>query len=56
MQLHVRIRQKLGIITFVIVVNNEQVRIWEAVSFLLFYIIYIIVVVVIGYIRVSSSN
>ena len=33
-----------------------QVFIWEAVSFLLFYIIYIVVVVVIGYLRVSPSN
>ena len=39
-----------------IILTNEQVRIWEAISFLLFYIIYIVVVVTIGYIRVSSSN
>ena len=38
-----------------IILTNEQVRIWEAISFLLFYIIYIVVVVTIGYIRVSSS-
>lgn len=34
----------------------NQVYIWEASSFLLFYIIYIVVVVVIGYIRVSPFN